>query len=107
MVLVSVEVEWLAAGGSPCIKMDVESVESLEALMMKQRPTWLPASSEQRPGKVEEQEVPAGQEEQARPTEYIFPPDRLPALEDQSCSWIVSAMIRERPLHSCKQEGVP
>ena len=76
-------------------------------MMVQQRPTWLPAPSEQRPGKVEEQEVPAGQEEQARPTEYIFPPDRLPALEDQSCSGIVNAMIRARPLHSCKQEDVP
>ena len=76
-------------------------------MMVKQGPTWLPASSEQRPGKVEEQEGPAGQEEQARPTEYIFPPDRLPALKDQSCSLIVNAMIRDRPLHSCKQEDVP
>ena len=64
--------------------------------MMKQRSTWLPASSEQRPGKVEEQEVPAGQEEQARPTEYIFPPDKLPALDKQSRSFIVNAMIRDR-----------
>ena len=31
MVLVSVEVEWLAAVGSPCIGMDVESVESLRS----------------------------------------------------------------------------
>ena len=76
-------------------------------MIVKQRPTWLPVSSEQRPGKVEEQEVPAGQEEQARPTEYIFPPDRLPALDKQSRSFIVNAMIRERPLHSCKQEDEP
>ena len=41
--------------------------------------TSLPASSEQRPGNVDEQEVDEGQEEQARPGEYIFPPDRLPA----------------------------
>jgi len=41
--------------------------------------TSLPPSSEQRPGNVDEQEVDEGQEEQARPGEYIFPPDRLPA----------------------------
>lgn len=41
--------------------------------------TSLPPSSEQRPGKVAEQEVEEGQEEQARPGVYIFPPERLPA----------------------------
>ena len=41
--------------------------------------TSLTLSSEQRPGKVFEQEVDEGQEEQARPGVYIFPPERLPA----------------------------
>ena len=43
------------------------------------RHTSLTLSSEQRPGKVFEQEVDEGQEEQARPGVYIFPPERLPA----------------------------
>ena len=86
MMLVPVEVELLALVGSPEQRQCDMNVVVAKSQMTGFRyfsslteHTSLPPSSEQRPGKVDEQEVEEGQEEQARPGVYIFPPERLPA----------------------------